>query len=158
MEWPSSRHRHASAARLVVPRRLPGGSQSRPSNRDLYGNRERRPRRFTFRQKGIALSNTANTSSTEPTRARRRVIRVAAAGALAAVSLTAVAVPAFATTTAADASATSIAWQPDGQRPPGDQDHRGDNDHRGPDGDNRSPDSPRPSPLPGVQLPTGSAG
>ncbi|WP_063063622.1 hypothetical protein [Nocardia violaceofusca] len=89
---------------------------------------------------------------------RRLVTRVAVAGALVVVPLSALAVPAFADTPANAPSAVAI----DRDNHPGDRDHDG--DHRGPDGDHRGDRDrgPENQPAPAPQLPqlppTGSAG
>ncbi len=89
---------------------------------------------------------------------RRLMTRIAVAGALVVVPLSALAVPAFADTPAAVAI--------DRDNHPGDRDHDG--DHRAPDGDHRGDNrgdrdrGPENQPAPGPQLPqlppTGSAG
>jgi hypothetical protein len=101
-------------------------------------------------------------STAKTTRTRRLVTRVAIAGALAVVPLSAVAVPAFAATDNSNPTATvidlNIPGQGDQRRPdqggPGDQRDQGgprdDHGHRGPD----TPPAPAPQLLP----PTGSFG
>ncbi|MFF0456342.1 hypothetical protein [Nocardia africana] len=98
------------------------------------------------------------TTAKPKNRTRRLVTRVALAGALVVVPLSALAVPAFADTPGVVAI--------DRDNHPGDRDHDG--DHRGPDGDHRGDNrgdrdrGPENQPAPGPQLPqlppTGSAG
>ncbi|MBF5002112.1 hypothetical protein ACFYU5_23300 [Nocardia aobensis] len=102
------------------------------------------------------------TTAKPKNRTRRLVTRVAVAGALVVVPLSALAVPAFADTPANAPSAVAI----DRDNHPGDRDHDG--DHRGPDGDHRGDNrgdrdrGPENQPAPAPQLPqlppTGSAG
>jgi hypothetical protein len=98
------------------------------------------------------------TTAKPKNRTRRLVTRVAVAGTLVVVPLSALAVPAFADAPANTPSAVAI----DRDNHPGDHDHDG--DHRGPDRDNRGDRDrgPENQPAPGPQLPqlppTGSAG
>ncbi|MBF6244760.1 MULTISPECIES: hypothetical protein [Nocardia] len=100
------------------------------------------------------------TTAKPKNRTRRLVTRVAVAGALVVVPLSALAVPAFADAPANTPSAVAI----DRDNHPGDRD----GDHRGPDRDNHGDNhgdrdrGPENQPAPGPQLPqlppTGSAG
>ncbi|MBV7701756.1 hypothetical protein NOVA_03135 [Nocardia nova] len=102
------------------------------------------------------------TTAKPKNRTRRLATRVAVAGALVVVPLSALAVPAFADAPANTPSAVTI----DRDNHPGDRDHDG--DHRGPGRDNRGDNhgdrdrGPENQPAPGPQLPqlppTGSAG
>ncbi|AYF75914.1 hypothetical protein D7D52_21055 [Nocardia yunnanensis] len=94
-------------------------------------------------------------------RIRRLTARLAIAGALTAVPLAALAIPASASTDTGVPVVSQIAdpdWNHNGGDPDhrGAQDHRGDQDHRDRPGDgDRGPDQPQqPSPLPS----TGSFG
>ncbi|WP_152979261.1 hypothetical protein, partial [Nocardia seriolae] len=102
-------------------------------------------------------SSSSTNSSTTPSRMRRLTARVAVAGALAAVPLAALAIPASAATTDNGAPAVSQIADPDWNHGRGDQDRgdraggnhdRGDQDRAHPGDRDQGPDQPRQQPFP----------